>query len=173
MRRQAHQLSFHALWQDVPAKSEAGPDRAPVPVYRVQLVHERTEILKPVVEDVEDAAAVISEYLAHEDREHFVVLMLDAKNKVLGIHTASIGTLMAALVEPREVFKAAILANAASIVVGHNHPSGDPTPSPEDHAVTEMLREAGKLLRIEVLDHVVVGEWGRHVSIRKSGGFRP
>lgn len=145
------------------------PSLASVPVCRVQLVRERTRVLRATIETVEDAAEALAEHLAHEDREHFAILMLDAKNHLLGIHTVAIGVLTGALVAPREVFKAAILANAASIIVGHNHPSGDPTPSPEDHLVTERLRSAGELLDIPVLDHVVVGEWGSFVSIRSTG----
>ena len=95
--------------------------------------------------------------------------MLDVKNRVIGIHTVSIGTLNASLVSAREVFKAAILCNAASIILAHNHPSGDLTPSPEDIQVTDVLRKAGKLLDIEVLDHVIVGEEGSHSSLRRLG----
>ena len=108
-------------------------------------------------------------YLDEEDREHFVSMMLDAKNKVIGIYTVSIGTLCCTVVSPREVFKAAILANAASIIVAHNHPSGDVTPSPEDIQVTATLKQAGKLLDIEVLDHVIVGEDGAFTSLRQLG----
>ena len=91
------------------------------------------------------------------DREHFLMLPLDGKNRVLGFEVVSVGTLSASLVHPREVFKAAILANAAAIVVAHNHPSGDPTPSAEDRAITQRLKQAGELLGVRVLDHVVLG----------------
>ncbi len=91
------------------------------------------------------------------DREHFLMLPLDGKNRVLGFEVVSVGTLTASLVHPREVFKAAILANAAAIVVAHNHPSGDPTPSAEDRAITQRLKQAGELLGIRLLDHVVLG----------------
>ena len=93
----------------------------------------------------------------------------DSKNQIIGIHTVSVGSLFAAIVSPREVFKAAILANAASIIVAHNHPSGDVTPSPEDIQVTKTLRDAGKLLDIEVLDHVIVGEDGAWTSLKRLG----
>ncbi len=86
------------------------------PVFRVQLVRERGS-RKMTINDGHDAAEILRRYLQHEDREHFVTLMLDAKNRVIGLHTVSIGTLSAALVSPREVFKAAILANAASMSV--------------------------------------------------------
>jgi len=102
------------------------------------------------------------------DREHVVTLALDGKNRVLGFEIVSIGTLTASLVHPREVFKAAILANAAAIIVAHNHPSGDPTPSAEDRAITQRLKDAGELLGIRLLDHVVLGD-GRYHSFADAG----
>lgn len=105
---------------------------------------------------------------AQADREEFLVVPLDGKNRALGFHVVSVGTLTASLVHPREVFKAAILANAAAIVVVHNHPSGDPTPSAEDQAITERLKQAGALLGIRLLDHVVIGD-GRYVSFADEG----
>lgn len=141
-----------------------------IDVVRVQLVRERHWPTgnRCTISDAHDVAGIVRRYLELEDREHFVALLLDSKGAVTGIHTVSIGTLNAAMVSPREVFKAAILANAASIVVAHNHPSGDPTPSPEDEAVTEMLVNAGKLLGIEVLDHVIVGDDAFHSMRRDS-----
>ena len=139
-----------------------------LPVFRVQLVRE-TSVERVQLEGPEDVAQILAHYLENEDREHFVTMMLDVKNRVIGIHTVSIGTLNASLVSAREVFKAAILCNAASIILAHNHPSGDLTPSPEDIQVTDVLRKAGKLLYIEVLDHVIVGEEGTHSSLRRLG----
>ncbi len=95
--------------------------------------------------------------LRDKDREHFVCLHLDSRNRVTSMETVAVGTLNASLVHPREVFKAAILANAASVIVAHNHPSADVTPSSEDIALTKRLMEAGEILGIEVLDHIVVG----------------
>ena len=138
------------------------------PVFRVQLVRE-SGIDRPQLDHPWDAAQILCRYLENEDREHFVTLMLDVKNRVIGIHTVSIGNLNSAIVSPREVFKAAILANAASIIVGHNHPSGDVTPSPEDIEITEVLKKAGKLLGIEVLDHIIVGEDGSFASLKGLG----
>lgn len=138
------------------------------PVFRVQLVRE-AGVKRTGISDAHDAVALLRRYLEHEDREHFVTLMLDVKNQVIGIHTVSIGNLNSAIVSPREVFKAAILANAASIILGHNHPSGDTTPSPEDIQVTDTLHQAGKLLHIDVLDHVIIGEEGAFCSLRRDG----
>ena len=105
-----------------------------------------------------DASTLLHTYLADVDREHFVVLMLDQKNKIIGIHTVSIGSLSASVVHPREVFKPAILSNAANILIAHNHPSGQPQPSQEDRVLTVRLAAAGKLLGISVLDHVIIGD---------------
>jgi DNA repair protein RadC len=95
-----------------------------------------------------------------EQREHFMVLLLDGRQCVMSDSQVSQGTLTASLVHPREVFRTAVGAAAASLVLVHNHPSGDPTPSAEDLAVTQRLVEAGTVLGIRVLDHVVVGEHG-------------
>ncbi len=116
-----------------------------------------------------DAADIVGEFLAGADREHFIVLCLDTKNNVNAINTVSVGTLNSSLVHPREVFKAAILANSNAIILCHNHPSGDPHPSKEDLEVTKRLVEAGKLLSIEVIDHVVIGDDGRYVSFKERG----
>ena len=98
--------------------------------------------------------------LADLDREAFLVLLLDQKHRVTGVHVVSVGTLAASLVHPREVFKVALLGNAATIVVLHNHPSGDPTPSREDREITLRLREVGETLGIPLIDHVVIGAEG-------------
>ena len=94
--------------------------------------------------------------IGNPDREYFVCLMLDGKNRISAIHTVSQGSLNQSIVHPRETFKAAILANAASIILAHNHPTGDLTPSREDLEVTRRLKEAGDLLGIKVLDHIIV-----------------
>ena len=153
-----------------PARDEFENAMMP-PVFRVQLVRE-PGVERPSLSGPTDAARILCGYLENEDREHFVSLMLDVKNQVIGIHTVSIGSLNCTVVSPREVFKAAILANAASIIVAHNHPSGDVTPSPEDIQVTKTLQQAGKLLDIEVLDHVIVGEDGAFHSLKQSGHLR-
>jgi DNA repair protein RadC len=115
-----------------------------------------------------DAAGLVIEEMRHYLREHFRVLLLDTKNKVLGMEEISIGSLNTSLVHPREVFRPAIRKACASVILIHNHPSGDPTPSSEDIAVTRRLYEAGRLLGIEVLDHVVIGD-GKFVSFREKG----
>jgi DNA repair protein RadC len=93
------------------------------------------------------------EELRYLQKEHFVCLFLNTKNHVIGQETLSVGSLNASIVHPREVFRAAIKRSSASIICVHNHPSGDPTPSPEDIQLTHRLVEAGSIIGIEVLDH--------------------
>ena len=115
-----------------------------------------------------EAASALMTLLQDEPSEVFVVLCLTTKFHVIAYHEVGRGTLDTVLVNPREVFKAAVLANAAAIVVAHNHPSGDPTPSPDDMDVTRRLSAAGSVLGIAVLDHIVVGD-GRYYSFKESG----
>ncbi|MGG0288765.1 DNA repair protein RadC [Peribacillus butanolivorans] len=116
-----------------------------------------------------DAQELAASHIANEDREVFLVMMLNTKNQVVGLHRAHTGSLNASIVHPREELKCAILNNAASIIVSHQHPSGDPTPSREDVEVTKRLAEAGKIIGIEVLDHVIVTHTGNHVSLKEKG----
>src|SRR5581483_4796038 len=104
------------------------------------------------------------------DREEFIAVLLDGKGRVMGFNSVSTGSLSASLVHPREVFQAAIIGNAASLVLVHNHPSGDPAPSPEDVALTNRLRSAGDLVGIRIVDHVVIGD-GTYVSFIDTGRF--
>ena len=114
----------------------------------------------------------VAELLLHEmsglDREHFRAILLDTKNRILGLRTISIGSLNSSVVHAREVFKAAVAESAQAIVLVHNHPSGLPEPSQEDVAVTGRLAEAGRILGIEVLDHVVLATQG-FVSLKELG----
>ena len=116
----------------------------------------------------EDAAAILREVIGDCDRETLAVLLLDTQNRVIAVHIASIGSLDSAPVHPREIFKAAIHANARAVILGHNHPSGHPEPSAQDLRVTGLLAEAGRLLDIRVLDHIIVGD-GTHVSLQVRG----
>jgi DNA repair protein RadC len=114
-------------------------------------------------------AKLLQEYLKNTDREYFVVFFLDQKNRLTGVHTVSMGSMTASVVHPREVFKAAILAQAAAIVCGHNHPSGDVQPSQEDRAITIRLYQAGKLLGINLIDHVIIGTPNVYFSFADEG----
>lgn len=116
-----------------------------------------------------DAVGLFLKFLQETDREQFLLLCLNAKNEPTAIHTVSVGSLDASIVHPRDVYKTAILANSAAVIVAHNHPSGDPTPSNQDLEVTKRLQEAGELLGIAVLDHIIVGTEGAYVSLREGG----
>jgi DNA repair protein RadC len=141
-----------------------------IPIYRVTLVREgKMPTYESRIRSSANAYSVLQEYLDGVDREHFVVMLLDQKNCAIGLHTVSIGSLTASIVAPREVFKVAILTNCANILVAHNHPSGDPQPSKEDRAITQRLKEAGALLGINVLDHLVIGAEGRYFSFADEG----
>ena len=144
--------------------------RASIPIYRVTLVREgKMPTYESRIRSSANAHTVLQEYLDGVDREHFVVMLLDQKNQVIGLHTVSIGSLTASIVAPREVFKVAILANCASILLAHNHPSGDCQPSKEDRAITARLVEAGKLLGISVLDHLIISGTGKYLSFADEG----
>jgi DNA repair protein RadC len=107
--------------------------------------------------------------LEHEVCEVGYVLCLTSKLDLIGYHEVSRGSLDSTLMHPREVFKAAVLLNAAGVVLVHNHPSGNPSPSADDIALTARIQEAGKLMGIELLDHVIIGHEGRWVSLREEG----
>ncbi|TYP73856.1 RadC family protein [Paenibacillus methanolicus] len=122
----------------------------------------------PVIRKPQDAADLVMDEMRYLKKEHFVCLFLNTKNQVIVKETLSVGTLNASLVHPREVFRAAIKCSSASIVCVHNHPSGDPSPSPEDIVLTRRLKEAGELVGIDVLDHLVIGD-NRFVSLKEQG----
>lgn len=115
-----------------------------------------------------DAFRFLARDARNLDREHFWRLDLDARNQVIGYEVISVGTLTASLVHPREVFKGAILANAAGIILAHNHPSGEARPSPEDREVTRRLTKGGALLGIPVLDHIILAGL-KFYSFREQG----
>lgn len=118
-----------------------------------------------------DAANILMPMIGHMEQEHFVVLYLDTRNRVTDRETLYKGSLNTSLVRVAEVFRGAVRRNIANIIVSHNHPSGDPNPSPEDIALTRRLVKAGKLLEIDMLDHLVIGQH-RYVSLRERGlGF--
>lgn len=108
------------------------------------------------------------QFLANETKEHFLAIHLDSKNRILCIDHISSGSLNASIVHPREVFKGVLLSSAAAVILMHNHPSGDPTPSREDLELTGRLKEAGELLGTRVLDHIIIGN-GCYVSLADRG----
>lgn len=123
---------------------------------------------KAKIQNASDAAAILAPALRDEPQEHFRVLLLNTRHEVLKLRSITIGGLDSSIIEPRDLFREAMSANSAAIIVAHNHPSGDPTPSREDIAVTRRLYECGRLLGIEVLDHIIIGD-GRWVSLKERG----
>ncbi|QVY63977.1 JAB domain-containing protein [Cytobacillus gottheilii] len=115
------------------------------------------------------AAEILQKEIGDEDREVFMVLCLNTKHEVTAIYRCHVGSINATIVHPREVFKAALLNNSTSIVVGHNHPSSDVTPSREDITMTQRLVEAGKILGVTVLDSLVVGSTSNFTSLKEKG----
>jgi len=124
-----------------------------------------SEASRPVIKSPDDAAALVMEEMRHLDREHFRALLLNTKNQVIGTDKVSVGTLNSSTVHPRELFRNAIRKSAASMVLVHNHPSGDPAPSREDLDITRRLVEVGKIIGIEILDHIIIGD-NRFTSFR-------
>ncbi|WP_419393169.1 RadC family protein [Cytobacillus praedii] len=140
-----------------------------VNIVSLKLVKESSILYKErSVRSPEDGYQLMRLFLADKDREHFIVASLDTKNQPVSINVCHIGSLNASIVHPREVMKSAILSNAASIIVGHNHPSGLPEPSKEDIEVTRRLAEAGKIIGIDVLDHIIVGDES-FISLKEKG----
>ncbi|SDM98514.1 RadC family protein [Sediminibacillus halophilus] len=121
-----------------------------------------------VIRSPEDGADYIMEEMRNLNQEHFVCLFLNTKNQILHRQTIFIGSLNASIVHPREVFREAVKRSAASIICAHNHPSGDPSPSQEDIHVTKRLSECGKMIGIELLDHLVIGD-RKFVSLKEKG----
>jgi DNA repair protein RadC len=126
---------------------------------------------KSLIKSPEDVVGAIGGTLKGKKREHFLTLLLDTRNRLIRVATVSMGSLDSSIVHPREVFKEAISASAASVIFVHNHPSGDAEPSEDDIELTRRLVEAGKLLGILVLDHVIVGD-GAFVSLKGSKDLR-
>lgn len=133
---------------------------AHLPVYSTRLIRETTVSFSERyhVKCPGDVALILQDYFRDKDREEFVAVLLDTANTIIGLVRVSVGGLNSSIVEPAQVFKAAILGNTAKLLVAHNHPSGNPEPSREDVRTTKHLVEAGKLLGIPVVDHLIVTE---------------
>ena len=126
---------------------------------------------RAVIGSPEDVANLLGAEMGLLEQEHLRVVHLDTKNHVTGVSEIYVGNVNSSMVRPAEVFRPAIRDNSVAIIAVHNHPSGDPTPSPEDVAITRQLRDAGELLGIELLDHIVLARQ-RHVSLKERGlGF--
>jgi len=164
-----------ARFADLRAQKGIGPAKAAQLQAAIELgrrIASSTLVDRPAINSPADAANMLMYQMAALDQEYLFVILLDTRNRVLGLpFEVYHGSLNTSLVRVGELFREAIKVNAAALIVAHNHPSGDPSPSPEDVAVTRALVEAGKLLDIDVLDHLVIGG-NRFVSLKERGlGF--
>ena len=160
-----------ATFEELVAVPGIGPAKAADILAAFELAKRLAEArmeFEGVVNCPADAAQMVLQELSWADKEHFMIIMLNTKNRVIAKKVISIGHLQASLVHPREMFKEAIRRSSAAIILVHNHPSGDLTPSKEDLLTTERLREAGAVLGIDVLDHIIVGD-NRYFSFREHG----
>jgi DNA repair protein RadC len=166
-----HQASF----EEVCNQRGIGPAKAAQILAAIELgsrMEKRNPEEKPVIQSPEDAASIITYEMSGLEQEELWVLLLDSRNRVLKIERLYRGSLNSSPVRIGEIFKAAIRRGAASIIIAHNHPSGDPSPSPDDINLTRMVNKAGKLLDIELLDHIVIGGFN-FVSLKERGlGFK-
>lgn len=141
-----------------------------VNIVSIKMVRESTTLYgKRKIGSPSDAAEIGRMFIGDSDREELIVCCLDTKNQPNAISVVSIGSLNSSIVHPRELFKVAILANAASIIIFHNHPSGDQSPSSEDINITHRLKECGKILGIELTDHIIIGSNNRFCSLKERG----
>ena len=165
-----HRAPFEEIWaQHGIGEAKAAQIKAAIELGRRLMLESPEE--RPTINSPADAAALVQYEMSALEKEEMRVILLDMRNHVLDIMTVAHGSLNAAQMRIGEIFTPAVRRNAAALIAVHNHPSGDPTPSPQDVAVTRAMLEAGKLLDIEVLDHLVIG-LGKHVSLKeKKLGF--
>lgn len=141
-----------------------------VNIVSVQLVRESSVLYSNrKIESPNEGVELVRKYLENFDREKLIVVGLDNRNQPTFIDTISIGTINSSLVHPREVFKSAILSNSASIIMFHNHPSGETEASKEDINITYRIKEAGKIIGINLIDHIIIGSNGRFASLKEKG----
>ena len=139
-----------------------------IDIVTLKMVRDATILYSPRrLHSPNDAAGLARNFLEECDREKFIVICLSTKNEPCCINISSIGSLNTSIVHPREVFKAALLSNAAAVILAHNHPSGDTTPSQEDIDVTNRLAEAGQIIGIQVMDHIIIGSENRFLSFKE------
>lgn len=150
-------------------KSEKKQQQKRISIVSIKMVRE-SSVLYDIrkISSPNDAVELGKRFLQEEDREKLIVCCLDTKNQPTAINVVAIGTLNNSLVHPREVFKPAILSNSASIILFHNHPSGDTIPSSEDKMITERIKESGEILGIKLLDHIIIGN-NSYKSFKEEG----
>jgi len=155
-------------FEDLKKVNGIGADKACTLLAAIEFTKRALEVQKdgrPVIEDTEQALAQLHDIRGHK-KEHFVALYLNARNELIHREDISVGTVNASIVHPRDVFAPALEHNATAVIVAHNHPSGSAEPSPEDRDVTTRLKDAGKLLGITLVEHIVVTKSG-HTAIRQ------
>lgn len=152
-------LSFHELKLEFKDQVPAMKVVAMFEIFR-RTSRLESKGFKVKIKNAEDVYNYFKDTLANKNKEHFIALFLDTKNRIIGEEVVSVGTLNSSIIHPREVFSSAIKASASSVVIVHNHPSGECVPSEEDKEVTKMLCDAGEILGIKVLDHVIIGKDG-------------
>lgn len=158
--------------QQIPYLGRSGAARLKAAFELGKQLFIESDVAKPRIRTPADAANLVMAEMKILEREQLRLILLDTKNRVLEIPTVYMGNLNSTIIRVGELFTFALRANAASMVVVHNHPSGDPSPSPEDIQVTKQMVEAGQLLDIDVVDHIVIGS-NRYVSLKERGlGFR-
>jgi DNA repair protein RadC len=169
--------SLGALSQAHPAEltrhNGIGPAKASALVAAFELgrrVHAAPPARRHGVRTPHDVAALVAGRMRHLDREHFRAVLLNTRHEVLDVTAVAVGGLDSAPIHPREVFKEAIRRSAAAVILVHNHPSGNPEPSADDLRITARLQEAGRVVGIDVLDHIIIGD-GRFVSLRERGAL--
>jgi DNA repair protein RadC len=157
-------------FQGLESPRKRSPSTKYIPVYHIELVRDRGIKLEPqtAIQSVANVVAILEDELVPADREKLICLILNARHILIGLEIVSIGTLTASLAHPREIFKGAILKNAAGIILAHNHPSGDPSPSDEDIRLTKRIAQAGAVLGIDLLDHLILAEQGSY-SFKTAG----
>ena len=163
MNAQTHTLDLFSTVHNAPT-----PPRLQVPVFSVRLVRERSHVTDQVRTPA-DAARVCCEMLEGYDREVFLAVALSTASRVIGCHVCHIGTVDASVASPREVFRFALLCNARSVLVAHNHPSGNVEPSRADVEVSKQLKAAGEAVGVPLVDSVVCGFDGRYTSLVERG----
>ncbi|MEG1482912.1 MAG: DNA repair protein RadC [Cetobacterium sp.] len=140
-----------------------------IEIVKIKMVRERNEkFTVNKVNGPQDGVEIARQFLEEYDRECLIVMALNTKNKVINISVVSVGSLNSSIVHPREVFKTLILSNAASFIIAHNHPSGNSTESREDILITKRLNECAKIMGINLLDHLIIGD-GNYTSLKEKG----
>lgn len=164
-------LLSEATIEELTAIKGIGPAKGVMILAAIEL-GKRLNTFKPMelttIRSPKDGADYVMEEMRTLNQEHFVVLFLNTKNEVIHQETIFIGSLNSSIVHPREVFREAVKRSAASIICFHNHPSGDPTPSQEDIHVTRRLADSGKMMGIELLDHIIIGN-RKYISLKEKG----